>query len=120
MVHTYFLETVVGVFLEKHVLELKKIVFEKQKGYARKIAIDKSWIIPYCCFCSHMGIHKYTLMSHFKAKTSRYQVKSVFFETFSKRCKSRAPGEEEIKFLAAEATGEGEKSDEGASSGNVV
>ena len=36
----------VGVFLKNHVLELKKNVFENQKGHARKRAIEKSWIIP--------------------------------------------------------------------------
>ena len=30
--HTYYLETVLGVFLRNHVLELKKNVFQKQKG----------------------------------------------------------------------------------------
>ena len=39
-----------GAFLKNHVLELKKAVFEKQKGYAREIAIERSFIIPFAVF----------------------------------------------------------------------
>ena len=38
----------------------------------------------------------------------------------AKKAADGAATEEEIKCLAAEAAGEGEKSDEGASAGNVV
>ena len=37
-----------------------------------------------------------------------------------KKAAEDAAAEEESKFLATEAAGEGEKSDEGASAGNVV
>ena len=38
----------------------------------------------------------------------------------AKKAEEYAAAEKESKFLAAEAAGEGEKSDEGASAGNVV
>ena len=68
-----------GEFLKTDVLELeKKIVFEKQKGYARERAIEKSWIIPFCCLCSHVCSNKSALMSHYEEKQADIMSKAPF------------------------------------------
>ena len=90
--NTYYLETVVGVFLKNHVLELKKnAVFEKQKGYARKRAIEKFWIIPFCCLCSHVCSHKYALMSHFEAKQAGIKSRAPFSKRFRNAASQECP-----------------------------
>ena len=68
--------------MKNHVLELKKAVFEKQKGYARERAIEKSWIIYFCCLCSRICIHKSTLMSRFKAKQADIKSREHFLDAF--------------------------------------
>ena len=61
----------VGVFLKTHVLELEKKSFLKSKrGVRLKRAIEKSWIIPFCCLYSHVCSNKSALMSHYEAKKS--------------------------------------------------
>ena len=44
----------------------------------------------------------------------------ALYKSEAKKSAEDAAAEEESKFLVAEAAGEGEKSDEGASAGNVV
>ena len=67
-----------------------KLFFKKQKGYVRKIVIQKSWIIPFCCLCSQVCIHKSALIFHFNTKKENIKSRAPF-SRFSKLCKSRAP-----------------------------
>ena len=80
-----------GVFLKNHVLELKKAVFENQKGYARKRVIGKYWIIPFCCLCSHVCIHKPALMSHFEAKQADIKSRAPFLRRFQNAASQEPP-----------------------------
>ena len=56
--------------------------FEEQKGYVRKRAIEKSWVIPFCCLCSQVCIHKSILISHFNTKQANIKSRAPFFEIF--------------------------------------
>ena len=80
--HTYYLETVVGVFLKNHVLELKKTVFENQKGYVREREIEKSWVLSLFAVFYHVCIHKSALMSHFDVKQADIKSRAPFSRRF--------------------------------------
>ena len=67
-----------GVFLKNYVLESEKIVFEKQKWYARVKSNREVLDYHFFCLCFHMCIHKSTLMSNFKAKKSYIKSRAPF------------------------------------------
>ena len=53
-------------------------------------------------------------------KSKNYALGMTLYKSEANKSAEYSAAEEERKCLAAEAAGEGEKSDEGASSGNVV
>ena len=62
---------------------MKKSPFSESKRGMRALrAIEKYWIIYFCCFCYHMCIHKSTLMSNIKAKQADIKSRAPFSRHF--------------------------------------